>query len=51
MFLKLLGGQWRDGPHWTMGWAKYRGMGHMGNEAHWGYSVRGMGLRWVGMGT
>ena len=25
---------------WAMG---YRGMGHMGNEAHWGYRVEGYG--------
>ena len=33
------------GPHrqwvtWAMG---YRGMGDMGNEAHWGYRVQGYG--------
>ena len=33
------------GPHrqwvtWAMG---YRGMRHMGNEAHWGYRVEGYG--------
>ena len=37
------------GPHrqwvtWAMG---YRGMGHMGNEAHWGYRVQGYGAHGV----
>ena len=37
------------GPHrqwvtWPMG---YRGMGHMGNEAHWGYRVQGYGAHGV----
>ena len=25
----------------------YRGMGHMGNEAHWGYGVQGYGAQGV----
>ena len=25
----------------------YRGMGHMGNEAHWGYRVQGYGVQGV----
>ena len=25
----------------------YRGMGHMGNEAHWGYGVQGYGGTWA----
>ena len=33
------------GPHrqWVTWAMEYRGMGHMGNEAHWGYRVQGYG--------
>ena len=42
-------GAWGYGPHmqwvtWAMG---YRGMGHMSNEAHWGYRVQGYGAHGV----